>query len=102
MNGTRIALAAFAAFAVYFALGGLFFGLFPPMRNEFMKYPAVDRSQESMRSVMPAGMAAMLAAMVVLVVLYAMLARGGSGAVEGARFGAMIGLFAICSFVVHN
>jgi hypothetical protein len=31
-----------------------------------------------------------------------MLYRGGSGIVEGARFGALIGVFAICSFVVHN
>ena len=40
--------------------------------------------------------------MVVLAVIYAMLYRGGSGIVEGARFGALIGVFAICSFVMHN
>jgi hypothetical protein len=102
MNATRIALSALGAFVVYFALGGLFFAAFPPLRNEFMKYPAVYRSQESMKSVMPAGMAAMLMAMVVLAVLYAMLYRGGSGAIEGARFGALIGLFAVCAFVIHN
>jgi uncharacterized membrane protein len=31
-----------------------------------------------------------------------MLYRGGSGIAEGARFGALIGVFSICSFVVHN
>jgi hypothetical protein len=31
-----------------------------------------------------------------------MLYRGGSGAAEGARFGALIGLFAVGSFVLHN
>jgi hypothetical protein len=55
-----------------------------------------------MMSVMPAGMAAMFVAMVVLAVLYAMLYQGGSGVAEGARFGALIGLFAVCAFVLHN
>jgi hypothetical protein len=39
---------------------------------------------------------------VVLVVLAAMLYKGGSGVIEGVRFGALIGVFAIGSFVVHN
>jgi len=41
-------------------------------------------------------------AMVVLAVIYAMSYQGGSGAAEGARFGALIGVFAICAFVIHN
>ena len=44
----------------------------------------------------------MFLAIVVLAVLYAMLYQGGSGVTEGARFGALIGVFAIGSFVVHN
>jgi hypothetical protein len=52
--------------------------------------------------VMPVGMAAMFVGMVVLAVIYAMLYRGGAGWAEGARFGALIGVFAICSFVIHN
>jgi len=48
--------------------------------------PAVYRTQEGIKSVMPAGMAFMFVAMVVLTVIYAMLYRGGSGIVEGARF----------------
>jgi uncharacterized membrane protein len=35
-------------------------------------------------------------------VIYAMLYRGGSGLAEGARFGTLVGIFAICSFVIHN
>ena len=31
-----------------------------------------------------------------------MVYSGGRGVVEGARFGALIGVFAIGSFVVHN
>ena len=40
--------------------------------------------------------------MVVLGVLYAKMFRSGSGFVEGAAFGALIGLYAIGSFVLHN
>lgn len=101
MNFSRIALAALGAFVTYFAIGGLTF-TWGPLRNEFSKYPAVYRPQESIKTVMPAGMAAMLLSMVVLVVLYAMIYKGGSGLVEGARFGVLIGVFAVCGFVVHN
>lgn len=101
MNYTRLALAALAATLVYFVMGGLLFAL-TPMADEFRKYPAVYRSQESMKGVFPIGMAAMLVAIVVLVWIYALLYKGGSGVAEGARFGALIGLFAVCSFVIHN
>jgi len=101
MNYSRLALAALAAFAVYFALGGVLFTL-TPLANEFRNFPAVYRSQDDLKRVMPAGMAATLVAMVVLVVIYALLNRAGSGLAEGARFGALIGVFSVCSFVVHN
>lgn len=102
MNYSRVVLAAFGAFVTYFALGGLSFVLFPSLKDEFLKYPAVYRSQDAMKSVMPAGMAAMFVAMLVLAVMYAMLYRGGSGFAEGATFGALIGVFAVCAFVLHN
>jgi len=102
MNLSRVALAALGAFAAYFVLGGLSFVLFPSLKDEFLKYPAVYRTPGAMKSVMPAGMAAMFVAMVVLAVIYAMSYQGGSGAAEGARFGALIGVFAICAFVIHN
>lgn len=101
MKASRIAMASVGAFGAYFVLGGLAFTLLP-LRNEFMKYPAIYRNQEAMKTVMPGGMAAMLVAMVMLALLYAMLYRGGSGAVEGARFGVLIGVFSVCSFVIHN
>ena len=101
MNASRIVLAALGAFVTYFVIGFAAFAV-GPLREEYGKYPAVYRPQEAMKQVMPAGMAAMLVAMVVLAVLYAMLCRGGSGFVEGARFGVLIGVFAVCAFVVHN
>ena len=106
MNLTRIALAALGGFAAYFILGGLVFGLFPSLKDEFLKYPAVYRSQPGQMSHMPAGLVFMFLAIVALAVLYAMSCPGVSGFAEGVRlgalFGALIGLFAIGSFVVHN
>jgi hypothetical protein len=102
MNYTRILLATFCAFVAYFIYGGILFGLLPWLRTEFAKYPAVYRSQEGIKSTMPFGMVAMFVALAAIAMLYAMVYSGGSGVVEGARFGALIGVFAIGSFVVHN
>jgi hypothetical protein len=102
MNHTRILIASLCAFLAYFIYGGLLFGLLPWLRTEFARYPAVYRSQEGIKSVMPLGMIAMFVALVAIAVLYAMVYSGGSGVVEGARFGSLIGIFAIGSFVVHN
>jgi hypothetical protein len=102
MNISRVALAAVGAFVAYFVLGGLSFILFPSLKDEFLKYPAVYRSPDAMKSVMPLGMVAMFVAMVVLAVIYAMLFQGGFGIAAGARFGALIGVFAMCAFVIHN
>jgi hypothetical protein len=105
MHPLRIALAALGAFVAYFVLGGLAFALLP-LRGEFLKYPNVYRDKEGQMSHMPAGMAAMFVAILALVVIYAMLCQGGSSIAEGARsgalFGALIGIYSVGSFVVHN
>jgi len=102
MNVPRLFLSAFGAFVAYFAFGFVVFAALPYLRNEYAKYPAVYRTQESMKTVAPAGMAAMFVAMLVLTALYAMTDRGGAGALDGTRFGILIGVFAVCAFVVHN
>ncbi len=108
MNYARILLGSVCAFVAYFIYGGILFGLLPWLRTEFAKYPAVYRSKEGIKSVMPFGMLAMYVALAAIAVLYAMIypggsgVSGGSGAIEGARFGSLIGVFAIGSFVVHN
>jgi hypothetical protein len=48
------------------------------------------------------GMLAMFVALVAITVLYAMLCSTGPGLAAGARFGALVGIFAIGSFVIHN
>lgn len=101
MNYPHIALAGLGAFVGYMILGAITFALLP-LREEFRKYPAVYRPQEEIMKAMPAGMAAMLMAMLALAVMYALSYRGGSGLAGGARFGALIGIFSIGAFVVHN
>lgn len=101
MNYTRMMLAAVAAFVTYFVFGGLWTAI-PSVRNEFRNYPNIYRSKEGIMSVMPLGMAAMFVAIFALTMIFALLGRQGPSLVEGVRFGALIGVFAIGSFVIHN
>jgi hypothetical protein len=101
MNYGRLFLAALGAFVAYFAIGGAAFSA-GPLKAEFSKYPAVYRPQNEIMSVMPFGMIAMFVAMVVMAALYAQIYRGPSSVADGAKFGALIGIFAVCAFVIHN
>ena len=102
MNPGRVALATVGAFVTFFVLGGLTFAVAPFLRDEFRKHPTVYRSQDTTMRYMPVGMVAMFLAMLALVVLYAMTAKSSSGLAGGTIFGALIGVFAIGFFVVHN
>jgi hypothetical protein len=102
MNYSRIALAALGATVAYFVLGGILFSALPSLRKEFVKYPAVYRTQDDMKRVMPMGMISILVAIFVVAVLYAMAYPAGGGVLDGARFGALIGVFAVCGFALHN
>ena len=102
MNYAHLALASLGAAIAYFAFGFALFAALPAMKSEFMKYPGVYRSQETMMKVMPYGMVAILVAIVVVAVLYAKMVGAGGGIVAGAALGALIGIFAVCTFVIHN
>jgi hypothetical protein len=102
MNVLRLALAVLGGFVAFIVLGGLMFQVIPALKAEFLKYPAVYRDQNGQMSHMPVGMAGMPVSMVALAVLYTLVYRGGSGLVEGARFGALIWLFFLGSFILHN
>jgi len=101
MNYARILLAGLGATVVYFVLGGLLFAT-SPLKREFQKYPAVYRTPEDMKGVWPLGIIGMLISMFVLALMYGLLYHGGSGVIEGARFGLLVGGFAVGSFVIHN
>jgi hypothetical protein len=102
MNFARIALAALGGFVAYFVVGGLTFVLLPSLKTEFLKYPAVYRDHQGQMNHMPAGMIGIFLSILAAAGIYAMLYQGGSGVVEGARFGVLIGVFVIGAFVVHN
>lgn len=86
MNLTRLFLAALAGFAAYMVYGGIAFGLFPSLKTEFLKYPAVYRDQSGQMSHLPLGMVGMFLSVLVVAVLYALNCRDGSSWQEGARF----------------
>jgi hypothetical protein len=101
MNWIRILLAALAAFVAYFVFGAVAFTL-PGMKAEYSRFPAVYRQAADIQRVFPIGMAATLVALLVLAVIYAKGYEGGNGVGEGFRFGVLVGIFGVCSFVLHN
>ena len=102
MNYVHIALASVGATVAYFAFGFATFAALPAMKTEFRKYPNVYRSEQSMMKVMPFGMVAILLSIVVVSILFAGIHPAGGGIVSGMGLGALIGLFAVCTFVIHN
>jgi len=102
VNYARIALASLGAMAAYFVYGFAMFAAWPSMKTEFMKYPNVYRPKGEMMKVMPYGMVAILIAIVVVAILYAKIYAAGGGIVPGIFFGALIGLFSVCTFAIHN
>ena len=102
VNYARITLASLGAAVAYFVFGFVMFAALPAMKTEFMKYPNVYRSRESMMKVMPFGMVAILISIVVVAVLYAKNYPAGGSIASGAYLGALIGIFSVCTFVIHN
>jgi hypothetical protein len=107
MNYAHIAFASLGATVAYFAFGFALFAALPGMKTEFKKYPNVYRSEEAMMKVMPFGMVAILISIVVVAVIFAKMHLAGGGLMSGgvgagACLGALIGVFALCTFVIHN
>jgi hypothetical protein len=102
MNLARIALAGLGATVAYFVYGFALFAAWPSMKVEFKKYPNVYRSEQSMMKVMPYGMVGILISIVLVAVLYARIYPVDGGVVSGVSLGALIGLFVVCMFVIHN
>jgi hypothetical protein len=102
MNLLHLVLAALAAFVAYMAVGALVFWLSPSLKTEFLKYPAVYRDHDGQMSHLPIGMVGIFVSILTLAVLYAQIYEGGSGLAAGARFGALIGVFVLCTFTLHN
>src|ERR1700692_4707774 len=102
MNYARIALASLGAMVAYFVYGFAMFAAWPSMKTEFMKYPNVYRPKDEMMQVMPYGMLAILILSWVVPILYAKIYTASGGIVSGISLGALIGLFSVCTFAIHN
>lgn len=102
MNYSRLALAALGAMVASFAVGFLVMWLVPALLEEGHKYSAVFRPKEEMMAVMPVGIVATFIGILVAAIIFAMIHPTGSGAMEGARFGILMGLFVVCVVVLHN
>ena len=92
MNFARIALAAVAATVVDAVYGFVVYG--NVLTSEFGRYPNVYRSLDTQMAFMPVLFCGILIAMVGAAVIYAKGYEGGSGMMEGSRFGVLIGLVA--------
>lgn len=102
MNYLSVLLAALGGFVAYFAIGGIMFMLLSGLKQEFAKYPAVYRDSEGIKRTMPFGMLAMFVSILVLAVLYALMNHSGPRLADGAVFGALVGVFVLGAFVIHN
>jgi|SRR5580765_1027787 len=101
MNHVRLLTSALGAFAAYMAVGGVFFAI-PALRAEFLKHSGVYRGEDGTKAAMTVGMLGIIISILALAVLFAMIFPGGSGVVSGIGFGALIGVYATGSFVMHN
>jgi len=102
MNYAHVALASLGATVAYFAYGFGLFAAWPSLQTEFLKYPNVYRPKDEMMKIMPFGMVAIIVSIVVAAVLYAKVYVAGGSIVSGVSLGALMGLFMVCVFVVHN
>jgi hypothetical protein len=93
MNYGRLVIAAVAGTLVDAVYGFLVYGTL--LTNQFARFPGVYRPLDVGPSYMPYLFCGIFVAMVAAGYIYAKGYEGGSGAAEGARFGAAIGLFAV-------
>jgi len=90
MNLGRLALAAIAATIADGVYGFLVWGQL--LSGAFAPYPAIFRSSADQTAYFPLMFAGVLAGMFVASWIYAKGCEHGSGALEGLRFGALMGL----------
>ena len=102
MNYLSVFLAALGGFVAYFVIGGVGFMLLPGMKVEFAKHPAVYRQGDEIMKVMPFGMVAMFVSILAMTVIYAFMYREGWGVMQGVQYGALMGVFVLGAFVIHN
>jgi hypothetical protein len=82
-------------------VGGIFFTI-PAMRAEFAKYPAIFRTGEAINSLMGVGVFGILLAIGAAATIFARMHPAGAGVKAGIKFGVLLAVFQLGSFVLHN
>ena len=100
MNYARLGLAAVAATVFDAIYGFLVYGIL--IAPEFAKYPGVYRSNEAGQAFLPLMFGGLFIAIAAAAIIYAKGYEGGSGVAEGARFGFLLGVFAVFAFAGVN
>jgi hypothetical protein len=85
-----MAVAALAAWILYFAMGYLVHGLL--LRDLYLQHGPVMRPEADASAILPAAFAVSLIGFFVFAYSYAKGYEGGSGLQEGLRFGVLVGL----------
>jgi hypothetical protein len=100
MNYGRLAFAAVAAWIADAVYGFVVYGNL--LNSEFGKYPGVFRPMEAINAKMPIMFGGILVALFIVAFMYAKGYEGGAGAIEGARFGALVGVFMAAYVALGN
>ena len=100
MNYGRIVTAAIVGTIVDGVYGFVVYGML--LAREFGRYPGVFRPMETINANIPLMAAGGLLAMFALAYMYAKGYEGGSGAVEGLRFGILLGIFVVGYIAIGN
>jgi len=100
MNMKSVAIGAFVAWIVDMVYGFVVYGML--LASEFGRYPGVFRPMETINAHIPLMAAGGLLAMFALAYMYAKGYEGGSGAMEGLRFGILLGIFAVGYIAIGN
>ena len=105
MNVPRLLLAAVVAWIVDSIYGYVVFGLL--LNAQYMRYPAVFRSYEQVGTMLPLMFGASFVATLLVAYIFAKGREGGSGFVEGLKFGGVFSLFglfgiSIPSYVIYR
>jgi hypothetical protein len=90
MNLGRLALAAVAATVADAVYGFVVYGML--LANQFTNYPGVYRSNEAGMAYLPLMFLGIFIAIAALTLIYAKGYEGGSGVVEGFRFGVLVAI----------
>ena len=96
MNFRRLALAAVVAWIVSMVIGYVVNEIL--LKDVYAQFASIMRSQADMN--LPLGFAASLLGFFAFTYAYAKGYEGGSGMVEGMRFGVLVGILLICFAVV--